>query len=135
MITSPFVHVVVGLIFNSHNQLLIAKRPDHLHQGGLWEFPGGKVEMGETVQQALARELNEELGIKAAAFRPLITINHNYVDKVVQLDVCWVDAFDGCPKGCEGQPVKWVAASMLTHYEFPKANQSIITAVIASLVA
>jgi 8-oxo-dGTP diphosphatase len=132
---SKAIHVAVGVILDAQQNILIALRPNDSHQGGLWEFPGGKVEMGETVQQALARELNEELGIKAAAFRPLITINHNYGDKVVQLDVCWVDAFGGCPKGCEGQPVKWVAASMLTHYEFPKANQSIITAVIASLVA
>ena len=61
--TNLVVHVAVGVIINDQQQVLIAKRPDHLHQGGLWEFPGGKVDNGEDVEQALVRELHEELDL------------------------------------------------------------------------
>lgn len=130
---SKTIHVAVGVIVDAQHNILIALRPDDSHQGGLWEFPGGKVELGETVQQALARELNEELGIQATAFSPLINIHHDYGDKAVHLDVWWVDAFSGQPEGREGQPVQWVAAKVLADYEFPKANEPIIAAVIRSL--
>jgi 8-oxo-dGTP diphosphatase len=123
------VHVAVGVISDGADRILISRRADHLHQGGLWEFPGGKVEQSESVIDALRRELFEELAIEVAEQESLITIEHDYADKAVFLDVWWVRAFAGEPRGCEGQPLCWVAISELQDYEFPAANQPIIAAI------
>lgn len=123
------VHVAVGVIVDEHQRILIALRPDDVHQGGRWEFPGGKLESGESLQQALRRELLEELGLVVTAVRPLIEIRHDYSDKSVLLDVCWVDQFEGVAEGREGQPIRWVNAGELADYHFPDANLPIIRAV------
>lgn len=120
------VHVAVGVIQDSAGQILIALRPTKAHQGGRWEFPGGKCEPGESVEAALVRELQEELGIVALAQEPLCSIHHDYGDKQVLLDVRRVLAFSGTPAGREGQPLRWVAAADLMPAEFPLANRSII---------
>ena len=120
------VHVAVAVICNADGNILIAKRPEGVHQGGLWEFPGGKVEAGENLENALKRELFEELGIELKACEPLIEIHHNYPDKSVWLDVWRVTGFSGEAYGREQQPVRWVAPKALDDYEFPKANQPII---------
>ncbi|MYM64698.1 Nudix family hydrolase [Pseudomaricurvus sp. HS19] len=125
---SKVIHVAAGVIKDAAGQILIARRPDTAHQGGLWEFPGGKLEAGESAPQALARELHEELGIHVEHCEPLIQIRHDYPDKSVLLDVWTVDAFAGEPHGREGQPVRWVAASDLGNYDFPAANVPIVTA-------
>ncbi|MBD9482371.1 Nudix family hydrolase [Pseudomonas sp. PDM14] len=122
------VHVAAAVIRGADDQVLIAKRADDQHQGGLWEFPGGKVEEGEAVQAALARELEEELGIRVSAARPLIQVQHDYPDKQVLLDVWEVSAFSGEPHGAEGQPLAWVAPRELDNYAFPAANQPIVAA-------
>lgn len=122
------IHVMAAVIRRPDGRILIAKRPEHAHQGGLWEFPGGKLEPGETRQQALGRELYEELGIRVTQARPLIDIRHDYPDKSVRLDVWQVDGFDGEPRGAEGQPIRWVAPHELIGYAFPAANISIVTA-------
>ena len=122
------VHVAVGVIKNNLGQILIAKRPLDVHQGGLWEFPGGKVEAGETLAQALARELREELAIEVQSIEPLIQIQHDYSDTSVLLDVCVVNGFTGIAQGNEGQPIRWVDIAYLNNYDFPAANQPIITA-------
>jgi 8-oxo-dGTP diphosphatase len=124
-----YLHVAVGVIENKSGEILIAKRPDSAHQGGLWEFPGGKVDAGETLQSALSRELKEELAIDVLQSQPLIQIRHDYPDKSVLLDVHRVTSFSGEPKGNEGQPVLWVNTESLSQYAFPAANQSIINAV------
>lgn len=123
------VHVAVGVIIDAQGRILISRRANHVHQGGLWEFPGGKVESGETVEQALHRELNEELAIMTLAVRPLLIIDHDYGDKKVCLDVWWVDQFKGHALGREGQLIEWVAVSRLNQYQFPAANQVIIQAI------
>ena len=84
------LRVVAAVIHNPRGEILIARRPLHKHQGGLWEFPGGKIEDGEEAAQALIRELQEELGITPTAFRPLLTVEHHYPDKSVRLEV-WRD--------------------------------------------
>lgn len=122
------VHVAAAVVVNSENEVLIAKRAVDAHQGGLWEFPGGKVEAGETVEQALARELLEETGIRVEHARPLIRVHHDYGDKSVLLDVWRVEAFSGEVHGREGQPVKWVRPEQLKDYAFPDANLPIIRA-------
>ena len=122
------VHVAAAVVVNAENEILIAKRAVDAHQGGLWEFPGGKVEEGESVEQALARELLEETGIKVEQVRPLIRVHHDYADKSVLLDVWRVERFSGEAHGREGQPVKWVKPEQLKGYTFPDANLPIIRA-------
>ena len=91
--SASVVHVAVGVVRNSQGNILIAKRPAHAHQGDLWEFPGGKVEKGESLQQALQRELHEELGIDITHARPLIRIPHSYPDKHVLLDAAEIEEY------------------------------------------
>lgn len=125
------VWVAVGVVENTQGEILIAKRPDHLHQGGKWEFPGGKVDAGETVEQALSRELKEEVALEVHSMQPLMQITHDYGDKQVLLDILWVDGFSGEAQGLEGQPVRWVAKTDLDSYQFPEANQPIIEKILA----
>lgn len=120
--------VAVGVIKNPQGQVLIALRDNTRHQGGLWEFSGGKIEANETAEHALKRELKEELGIEVQKATPLITICHQYPDKAVQLQVFTVDHFTGEPHSAENQPIQWVNTSDLENYAFPAANQAIITA-------
>ena len=122
------VHVVAAVIRNARQEILLALRPSDKHMGGLWEFPGGKCEVGESPQQALARELHEELGIVIDSPQPLIQVRHNYPDLHVLLDVYEVLSFSGQAYGAEGQEVRWVAPSALTDYQFPAANRPIVTA-------
>jgi len=123
------VTVVAAVICNASGDILLAKRPDHLHQGGLWEFPGGKIEPGESLEQALRRELREELDIELIAFRPLIEIPHQYPDKKVRLHVFLVTQFEGIGVGHEGQEVQWVAQQKLKQFAFPAANLPILEAI------
>jgi 8-oxo-dGTP diphosphatase len=123
-----YIHVVAAAIFNPRGQVLIAKRAAQAHQGGLWEFPGGKLEPGEAPREALARELLEELGILPTRCRRLITVRHAYTDKKVFLDVWRVNAYTGMVQGREGQPLAWVLPTDLPRYDFPAANVPIIVA-------
>ncbi|MEP1470676.1 MAG: 8-oxo-dGTP diphosphatase MutT [Halieaceae bacterium] len=123
------VHVAVGVILDAQNRILITRRHDDAHQGGLWEFPGGKVETGETVEFALARELREELGIVLGEIAPLVLVEHDYGDKSVRLDVHTVRNFSGEAEGLEGQPLMWVSVEELAEYQFPAANLPILKAI------
>ncbi len=122
------LHVAVAAITNAHRQVLISLRPDHVHQGGLWEFPGGKLEPDETVERALARELREELGVILNSAHPLIRIPYSYPDRRVLLDVWRVEDISGEAHGREGQIVEWVAIDELGSRAFPPANKPIIEA-------
>ena len=123
------VHVAVAVIVRD-GRVLIARRPDHVHQGGLLEFPGGKVEPGETVQAALVREIAEETGlhVPAGSLEPVIGIRHDYGDKRVFLDVWETSSAGGEARGCEGQPVEWLTPEQLRDEDFPAANRPIIRA-------
>ncbi len=125
----PVLHVAVGVLRDGRGRVLIARRPAHAHQGGLWEFPGGKIQPGEDIQAGLRRELREELDIELRAARPLIRIPYAYTDRTVLLDVWKSRDFAGTPWGREGQAVKWVAAEDLQVEDFPAANRPIIHAV------
>ena len=125
------VHVVVGVIINQDDQILIAKRASHQHQGDKWEFPGGKVEKAETPQQALRRELKEELGIDIQSSKRITEIKHQYTDKTVLLDVYEVRDWLGITEGKEGQPLLWVNKTALNQYEFPAANAEILRSLAA----
>lgn len=122
------VHVAVGVIVDDSRQVLVTQRSAQQHLGGYWEFPGGKVEPDESVQQSLARELKEELGIDivAQATRPLCMVEHDYGDKQVILDVWQINRYRGTPSGLEGQPLRWVAMDELQADQFPAANRTII---------
>ena len=123
------IDVAAGVIVNAAAQVCIAKRPNHVPQGGVWEFPGGKVELGETPAVALVRELNEELGITVKVSRPLLQVWHAYPDRRVLLHVFLVSEFAGEVSGLESQPVRWVAPAELCDYAFPGANMAILAAI------
>lgn len=125
---SKRIHVVAAVIRDASDNIFIAKRPTDKHQGGLWEFPGGKVETDESPLQALKRELHEEIGIGVIDARPLIKISHDYPDKSVLLDVWEVSRFEGIAHGKENQETCWVKPDELDHYDFPAANKPIVTA-------
>ncbi|MEJ6745131.1 MAG: 8-oxo-dGTP diphosphatase MutT [Porticoccaceae bacterium] len=131
------IHVVAAVIYGNLNEILIARRPDHLHQGGLWEFPGGKIEANETTYQGLVRELNEELAIKVIAANPFMQVSHDYSDKHILLDVWQVTAFKGEARGAEGQECCWVPIKILlredSKYAFPQANRPILDALATIL--
>ncbi|HEB55539.1 MAG TPA: Nudix family hydrolase [Gammaproteobacteria bacterium] len=126
MSSSEHEHVAVGAIFNNVGEVLISQRAKNCHQGGLWEFPGGKLEQGESAQAALVRELEEELGIQVQQCRQLIRVQHDYVDRQVLLDVWKVTHFDGTASSREGQPLCWINPASLDERVFPAADVAII---------
>lgn len=131
---SEWLHVVAAVILNdSEDSVLLARRPKNKHQGGKWEFPGGKVEPAEIVSIALQRELDEELGIDVAPeqMSSYIEIRHRYPDKNIFLDVWLVKAFSGNPYGREGQEVRWFAKQELINLDFPAANAPILDKLLA----
>jgi len=129
------VHVAVGVLIDDANCVLLARRQKGTHLEGYWEFPGGKVESGETVEAALARELREELGVEIGETLPLMTVSHDYGEKQVLLDVHNVLSWKGEPHGAEGQPIAWVSASALDDYKVPEANAEIMVRVKSVLAS
>jgi 8-oxo-dGTP diphosphatase len=122
------IHVVAGVIRNNDGEILTTLRHDHLHQGGLWEFPGGKLEVDESRLNGLKRELSEELAIEVQAATPLIQVPHHYEDRSVLLDIWEVTQFSGDPQGAEGQQLRWSKIDALTAKEFPAADRPVLTA-------
>jgi len=103
----PVLEIAVGVIVDD-DKVLIAQRPEGKHMAGAWEFPGGKLEAGETVYEALIRELNEELGIVVTSADALMTHTHEYDDRIVNLQVMLVADWSGEPAGLDGQALRWV---------------------------
>lgn len=122
------IAVAAGCIVNAAGEVLIAQRPEGKIAAGKWEFPGGKIEAGERAEQALVRELEEELGVHAQAFRPLIRITHDYSDRTVLLDTWLVTAFTGTPHGREQQAFAWVRPERLLEYPLLGADGPIVDA-------
>lgn len=123
--TSDALEVAVAVIVQE-GRVLLAKRPTGKKHAGLWEFPGGKFELGEDLGQALKREISEELGIEIVAHTKLVDIAHCYPDYAVNLRVAMVTEFLGVPHGRENQEIAWIALDQLSEYSFPKANQAIL---------
>jgi len=121
--------VAAGVLENARGEILVARRLDHAHQGGLWEFPGGKLEPGEDTCAGLARELAEELGIRLESARPLIRVRHDYAERSVLLDVWRVSAWRGHAHGREGQELRWLVAQALTDLAMPAADVPVVAAV------
>ncbi len=123
------IRVAVGVIISPVGKILIARRPNHVSQGGLWEFPGGKVEKAETVGVAIRRELWEEIGIELQTVNPepFLYIYHKYSEETVLLEVCYVTVYRGEPNSREGQALAWVSLKDITDFPFPDANEPILT--------
>ena len=123
---TPAVHVVAAVLRDAAGRVLIAQRPPGKHMAGYWEFPGGKIGAGESGEQALSRELAEELGVVLQRCHPLLQLRHDYADRVVQLEVFVVDEYGGQPSGLEAQALKWVAVAELYSHALLPADRPII---------
>ena len=118
------VTVVAALLIDCDDRILIAKRPEGKPMAGLWEFPGGKLQDGETPEYALIRELNEELGIMTGldCLQPVVFASHTYDDFHLLMPVFACRTWKGNPTPLEGQSLKWVRKHDLSHYDMPPAD-------------
>jgi len=124
------LEVVAGVVFNDDGQILINQRTQPAQFAGQWEFPGGKIEPGETLHQALCRELAEELGIRVLDSASLISITHDYPHATVRLHVRTVTDYEGTPRGVEGQAIQWLLPNALHDVDFLEANGPVIDALL-----
>jgi 8-oxo-dGTP diphosphatase len=122
------IHVVAGALFNERGEVLIAQRPAHKLYPGQWEFPGGKIEAGESARDALVRELREELGVEVQATRPLMRLRHRYPEFTVLLDLWQVQRFAGAPRSDEHPALAWVHPDRLYDYPMLAADAPLVTA-------
>lgn len=120
----PVLLVVAAAIFDAEGRILLAQRPEGKSMAGLWEFPGGKVENGETPEEALCRELQEELQItvEPASLEPITFASFTYEDFHLLMPLYRVVAWTGTPKGLEGQAIDWVSPQALGDYPAPPAD-------------
>jgi mutator protein MutT len=124
----PHKIIGVAVIWNQQQQILIDKRRPEGLLGGLWEFPGGKIEPGETVEECIKREIQEELGIEIEVGDRLITISHTYSHFHVTLNVHHCRHLAGIPQAIESDEIRWVTLAEIDSFNFPKANSQIIAA-------
>jgi 8-oxo-dGTP diphosphatase len=123
------VHVVAGVLRDRGGAVLLAQRLPGKHLAGGWEFPGGKLEPGETRHAALLRELAEEIGVEVRDARPLFSVTHAYPHRDILLDVWTVARYDGVPRGLEGQALRWCAPDDLPRADLLPADRPIVTAI------
>jgi len=124
----PHHEIAVGVVRDERGRLLIARRPDSAMLGGLWEFPGGKQENGESLPDTVRRELREELGVEVGVDqRPFQSVRHAYSHFTITLHAFHATLkLDSAPPVAQnGEPLRWVAAEELVNYAFPKANRKI----------
>lgn len=114
-------------------ELLIAQRPGGKWQAGRWEFPGGKIEAGESAADAAHRELAEELGVRARHLIGVDSFRHDYPDRSVEIVLWLVTDFEGEPRGLDGQALRWVAPAELVHSDLLEADQPMIEPLLAAL--
>jgi 8-oxo-dGTP diphosphatase len=122
--------VVAGGLFDATGRVLIAQRPPGSHMAGRWEFPGGKIDNGESELQALRRELTEELGIKLIAAELMLQLTHEYPERRVELSMWLVTAYEGEPLSLDGQALKWVKPAHLPHEDLLEADRPIVAALV-----
>lgn len=120
--------VVACALIDADNRILLAQRPVGKSLAGLWEFPGGKLEQGETPEQALIRELSEELSItvKQDCLSPLTFASHTYEKFHLLMPLYICRRYQGIPRGAEGQNLKWVKAADLDQYPMPDADKPLV---------
>ena len=126
-LSKPRLRVVAAALFDG-TRVLIAERPAGKHMAGWWEFPGGKVGSGESDTQALVRELREELGIEAEPNAEIMTLTHEYPDRVVDLVLWRATVKRGVPQGLDGQQLKWVDCGALAAERLLEADRPFIAA-------
>jgi mutator protein MutT len=119
------IHVAAGLVFD-RGRLLITQRRTGDHLGGLWEFPGGKLEAGETFEECLARELREELGIEVRVGGELEDLTHAYAEKTVRLKFFRCELAAGIPQALHCENLAWITRAELPSYDFPAADARLI---------
>jgi 8-oxo-dGTP diphosphatase len=125
--------IVVAAVIVNKSGILLAQRPLSKAHGGMWEFPGGKVEPTESQECALVRELKEELGITAVEMEFFKAVRHSYGSWGIDLIAYTVTQFRGTPRPIESQlQLKWVAISELHQYPFPRANRGIIDSLVST---
>ncbi|MEP0800968.1 8-oxo-dGTP diphosphatase MutT [Funiculus sociatus] len=124
----PHKSIGVAVIWNEQKQILIDRRRPGGLMGGLWEFPGGKIEPGETVVECIKREIKEELGIEIEVGDRLIVIDYIYSQFSITLNVHHCQHLTGIPQPIESEEVRWVTLDQLDQYPFPAANIQIINA-------
>jgi mutator protein MutT len=117
---------VVAAIIRRKGQVLITQRLDNVHLARLWEFPGGKVEVGESLEVALKREIREELGLKIRVDDEFFTIEHDYPAKSVRLHFFICTILDGEPQALHVAALRWVSPQDLANYQFPPADAELI---------
>ncbi len=120
------IYGVAAVLKNTQGQVFIVQRPTGKPLAGLWEFPGGKINLDETIEQALKRELHEELGIVMTAAKPHLELSYQYDQQAIKLYVWHVEAYTGQPQGMEGQAVRWVTLTELKKLPVPSANELIV---------
>ena len=118
--------LVVAAVILRKDEVLVTRRPRGGHMAGKWEFPGGKIEKGETPREALRREIREELGCRIAVGRRILRVNYRYPGKFVRLDFFRCGILEGEPHGREGQRVRWVKRPDLRKLDFPPADREIL---------
>lgn len=122
------LHVVAGALVDAAGRVLLAQRPHGKHLAGLWEFPGGKVEPGESAHAALARELREELGIEARDFAPLIAVPWRYPEKTIRLEALRVVAWEGEPHPHDAEALRWMLPREIDPATMPPADRPLLAA-------
>lgn len=122
------VHVVAGVLKDTRGRVLLARRTEGRDLAGAWEFPGGKVEQGESPIQALKRELHEELGIEVGNVEALISVPQRYANKSIVLDVYTIKSYMGKPRGLEKQALAWSPLEKLSSYPMPPADRPVVSA-------
>jgi 8-oxo-dGTP diphosphatase len=122
------IHVVAGIVRDAAGRILLAERPPGKHLAGLWEFPGGKCDPGESPEHALRRELHEELGIEIGAIKKLIAVPWRYPQKSILLDVYEVATYTGCEHGREGQALRWTTLAEIGSMPMPPADRPVVAA-------
>lgn len=122
------LHVSAAALIDIDGRVLLTQRPEGKSMAGLWEFPGGKIEDGETPEQALIRELHEELGINtwSSCLAPLTFASHTYDDFHILMPLFACRKWEGIPHGKEGQNLKWVRPNQLKDYPMPPADEPIV---------
>lgn len=121
------IKVAVAIIIDEQQRILVTQRPLHASHGGYWEFPGGKLEANELAEQALIREIKEEVGLDVLKHEFLGEVHHQYAERSVQLFIFLVTQFSGSPTCIEGQlAMKWIHQNELNPDEFPEANREVM---------
>jgi 8-oxo-dGTP diphosphatase len=126
-VTKPRLRVVAAALLEG-SRVLIAERPAGKHMAGWWEFPGGKVAAGETDADALVRELREELGVDARPHAEVMTLTHEYPDRIIDLVLWSASIVRGTPAGLDGQQLRWVECGNLGNERLLPADQPFIAA-------